>query len=227
MKAVSRQGFTLVELLVVVSIMVLLGAASYTLLSQSTAQSRDAERQSDLRLMQIAIELYRQENGRYPEGCNGANAWSGELGTDYECSNGTSEYVEGLAPKYIRSLPTDPSDPSGDRGYVYKTDADGDVFKLTAYKTVEQMYVAENNYASSLNRELRDFRFCDADPGSGDTSQLCTSVHTSVYSGGGLPPWCRFDNDARISYAVWGGYSRLGNTTQQEIRTERVVCDSP
>ncbi len=67
MRITLRQaGFTLLELLVVISIigiLIALGTASYT-----TAQKkgRDARRQADIRALQNALEQYNSLNGQYP-----------------------------------------------------------------------------------------------------------------------------------------------------------------
>lgn len=63
-------GFTLLELLVVISIigiLVAVGAASFT-----TAQKkgRDAKRLGDMKAMQNALEQFYGRDGTYPNGCN-------------------------------------------------------------------------------------------------------------------------------------------------------------
>jgi general secretion pathway protein G len=64
----SNYAFTLMELLVVVTIIGLLsatGLVSYTSLSKS---SRDARRKSDVAEIRTALEIYRSDNGYYPTG---------------------------------------------------------------------------------------------------------------------------------------------------------------
>jgi prepilin-type N-terminal cleavage/methylation domain-containing protein len=81
----KSRAFTLIELLVVIAIIGLL--ASIILASLNTAQQkgRDARRVSDVKEIQLALELYFDANQAYP----------------------TS--LAPLAPTYISALPTDPS----------------------------------------------------------------------------------------------------------------------
>ena len=66
----SRQGFTLLELLVsisIIGILIALGTVSFT-----TAQrrGRDSRRQSDVTNMRNALEQYYALNTSYPDGCS-------------------------------------------------------------------------------------------------------------------------------------------------------------
>lgn len=65
---VCRQvGFTLVELIVTITIMMvatMIGVVSFQLSSQ---KSRDGRRISDLEKIRIALEMYRQDSGVYPQ----------------------------------------------------------------------------------------------------------------------------------------------------------------
>lgn len=62
-----KNGFTLLELLVVVGIISLLFALGINSYSTLTKQSRDAKRVSDLQNIRSALELYRTRNDLYPE----------------------------------------------------------------------------------------------------------------------------------------------------------------
>jgi len=101
-----KKGFTLVELMIVISILGLLttvGLSAY-MLTQKTA--RDSKRQSDLESIRQALEIYRTENGTYSSA--GVSNW-----TDVSSLN--THLVDG---GYIDRLPSDPktSNPS----YRYK-----------------------------------------------------------------------------------------------------------
>lgn len=70
----KANAFTLLELLVVISIigiLIALGAAAY-----STAQKkgRDARRMSDIRALQNGFEQFYAKNGAYPNGLSEANS---------------------------------------------------------------------------------------------------------------------------------------------------------
>lgn len=213
---VARAGFSIIELLVVVSIISILAGALYFNINEGAAQSRDAQRQSDLRNLQSAIELYRNDNGRYPEGCNGAGSWSGQIGASYACPSGGA-YIIGLAPKYIPTLPEDPRLNGNQSGYAYTTNADGSVYKLIAKNTVESETVAYGH----------PFQSCDADNTANNNPPYCNSTHPS----NSKPGWCLQTNaQFQSSYGVWAGFANVPpNTfnadTQIIRRTEDVICD--
>ncbi len=129
-------GFTLIELLVVISIIGILAAGSVAILSGNQAQARDAQRQTELRELELAIESYRRENRQYPSGCS--SGWSGHAGTNNVCTCGGDElqsdaYICGLMPRYINEIPIDTRAPeSSIGGYMYITNDSRSAFKLVA-----------------------------------------------------------------------------------------------
>lgn len=64
----DRRGFTLIELLIVLSIVSLLSTVILASLSTARRSARDAQRISELRSMQTALELYYSDYQRYPDG---------------------------------------------------------------------------------------------------------------------------------------------------------------
>ncbi|HNX10874.1 MAG TPA: prepilin-type N-terminal cleavage/methylation domain-containing protein [bacterium] len=62
----QKKGFTLVELLVVIAIIGLLASLSVVALSSARARSRDAKRVGDVKQVQTALELFFNDQGRYP-----------------------------------------------------------------------------------------------------------------------------------------------------------------
>lgn len=65
-----RKGFTLVELLVVVSIIALLSTVTISSLNSARARARDAQRELDIKTIQTALESYYISNGVYPQTSN-------------------------------------------------------------------------------------------------------------------------------------------------------------
>ncbi|MDP1743655.1 MAG: type II secretion system protein [Candidatus Amesbacteria bacterium] len=61
-----RKGFSLVELLVALSIMALIMGASLTAFEASKKSARDGKRKADLESIRSALEIYRSDNGGYP-----------------------------------------------------------------------------------------------------------------------------------------------------------------
>lgn len=70
MKNRNRGGFTLIELLVAMGIMaVLTGMAAFNF-NQSRVRARDVQRKNDIKQLQNAVELYKNDNNRYPVKAN-------------------------------------------------------------------------------------------------------------------------------------------------------------
>jgi len=92
----SKKAFTLIELLVVIAIIGILATVSIISLSNARAKSRDAKRAGDVKQIQTALELFFNDNNRYPT----ATEW--ESGQIYSTSAaGTSTYLQ-----VIPSAPT-------------------------------------------------------------------------------------------------------------------------
>ena len=131
-------GFTLVELLVVLSVIALLVGTVVVSFGDSGQQGRDLERQSDLRAVAMALESYKRREGSYP---SQPSCGSGGWATEEACGDG---YINDLWPQYIDELPQDPRRGDAD-GYSYRTNGDGSVFKLMARGTVESETVTSDH----------------------------------------------------------------------------------
>jgi len=62
----GHRGFTLIELLVVIAIIGILSSVVLASLNSARQKSRDAKRVSDIKQIQLALELYFDANGSYP-----------------------------------------------------------------------------------------------------------------------------------------------------------------
>lgn len=120
-----HHGFTLVELLVVISIIGLLSSIVLTSVNSARAKARDARRAADIRQVRTALEFYYDDHGSYPV----AGTWFGGQGNCW--GTVTNDWVPGLAPQYIPTLPLDPRPTNC--GSVYLYGSNGTDYKLIAH----------------------------------------------------------------------------------------------
>ena len=111
-----KQGFTLIEILIVVAIIGILASVVLVGLGPLQRQGRDARRISDLKQVQTGLELYYNRNGFYPtmsvtDQTGWSNLSSDLIGADIGISNV-------------------PIEPNTSRSYLYESD--GNVYVLGA-----------------------------------------------------------------------------------------------
>ena len=107
----TRKAFTLVELIIVMSIIAIFGGmVMATSVTGNLQKGRDGRRQTDLEAIRSALEIYRSDNGKYP--------LTGSLAS--------------LESGYITKVPTDPK-----VGYAYTYSSAGTTYTLCA--TMERM----------------------------------------------------------------------------------------
>lgn len=122
----GRQGFTLVELLVVVAIVGLLSGMVVISVQTAKAKARDAQRVTDMNNIATALALYHNNFNSYPVWAEGGNINSE--------TDPLSTVIEGTG--IITSLPLDPlnhdSTGCGSLGgyYYYYQSTDGSDFYL-------------------------------------------------------------------------------------------------
>jgi prepilin-type N-terminal cleavage/methylation domain-containing protein len=138
-KSRSQKGFTLVELLVVISIIGVLATLVLLQLGTARARARDTKRITDVNQIRTAVESYFEDNGgKYPS----AATWETDIA------------------KYLTRVPTDPLDAT--HHYIYKVSAAGGAFQVAA--ELESTATALGNDA-----DLKPADFAEAIDGSKET----------------------------------------------------------
>jgi prepilin-type N-terminal cleavage/methylation domain-containing protein len=90
----KQYGFTIVELLIVIVVIGILAAISIVAYSGIQQRARDARIDAALTQVKSTIEMYKIDNGAYPDVCGGAN-----IGCSF------SSLGSVLVPTYIAVLP--------------------------------------------------------------------------------------------------------------------------
>ena len=74
----KSRGFTLIELLVVIAIIGILATIVLVSLNTARAKARDTKRLGDLRQVALAMEMYYDDNAKYPGGSetSGCDDWA-------------------------------------------------------------------------------------------------------------------------------------------------------
>ncbi len=138
----SVRAFTLIELMVVISIISLLSSIVLASVNTARAKARDARRLSDMHNIQIALELYRQTNNQYP---NGSSLLSNTASWDT---------LKSLLAPYMPQVPVDPiNDADNNYEYDYTSCCCGTPARLKyflAIKNLEQSSASNPNFCGGL-----------------------------------------------------------------------------
>lgn len=113
-KIFNKKGFTLIELLIVIAIIGVLAALLMVNFVGIRQRARDAQRKSDLRQIQSALEIYRADSSSYPLSLPGC-------GLPFS-ANGTT---------YMQKVPCDPLN-SGSYIYTYVSGSGNTTYSLYA-----------------------------------------------------------------------------------------------
>lgn len=96
-----KRGFTLIEILVTISIIALLTMIGLTNFKVANQKARDGRRQGDLEQIKAALELYRTDEGEYP----------GSIAPGSKIESATAVYMNEV-----------PDDPASAQNYSYSSD---------------------------------------------------------------------------------------------------------
>ncbi len=138
------RGFTIIEMLIVVTIIAMLAGILAPILAEEAENARDGRRAADLRSVAAALAVYVEYNGGYPDT---GGVWQGDAGAMGAFGYDAVGYIPGLVPDYLPYLPQDP-DPNFPNattgGYMYRSD--GADFKFVLNSTPSEYYVSNPFY---------------------------------------------------------------------------------
>jgi len=122
----SQQGFTLIELMVVILIIGLLATIVVQNLRGATDKAKRIKAEADISALKTALDRYYLDNGSYPSSDQGLPALvsapsNGKIPADYPPGG------------YIEKIPNDP----WGNAYVYQSDGDNYVLKSYGADGVE------------------------------------------------------------------------------------------
>lgn len=136
----KKNGFTLVELLVVMAILALLTTVGFGQYRTSQKKASDAQRKADLGNIARALEMYYNDNGSYPTSTDCTSAEQGLIVVEKDCSipiptstnidwgSSFQITINNTTIIYMKSLPVDPA---SNQHYCYES-ADGGAFRIFA-----------------------------------------------------------------------------------------------
>ncbi len=130
-KIKNSNGFTILELLVVVAVMFLLFSALLILVNPTELKerSRDEKRVSDLSVIDRAIVEYKVDNGTLPDDADTLRTSLVLPTGSTDLSNAATGWISENLSTYLTKLPIDPLNEST---YFYSYMHDGDTYEINA-----------------------------------------------------------------------------------------------
>ena len=113
MKRINSKGFSIIELLTVISIIGFLSSAVFATVNSARIKARDFRRVSDIQAIYNALTLYHQDFGKIP-----CHSWN---------TSDESNFLSPLVGKYLASGPKDPAN-------VYNADSQL-IYGIQTYKS--------------------------------------------------------------------------------------------
>lgn len=127
LQRVRGAGFTLVEILLVISLIAILAVIVLTGLNLASSKARDAKRITDLKTIASALEFYYDDTGHYPIAI-GQVTTCGQAGASWIPDGSNFSWGN----KYISKMPRDPAENcSGSNQHTYTYQSDGSTYDLT------------------------------------------------------------------------------------------------
>lgn len=115
----KQKAFTLIELLVVIAIIGILATLAVVALQQARSRARDSKRVADMKQVHTALELFFNENSRYPS----SEEWESGVIT----SSASGEILMHKIP----AAPTPADGACSNSGYQYTPSSDGSSYQIS------------------------------------------------------------------------------------------------
>lgn len=118
----KKNGFTLMELLLVIGILGILSVISFSSILGAVARGRDSQRKSDIALLKKAVEQYANDVATYPVSDGGSIKACGDILSPTVC---VSNFSYTIGTDVVTPISKFPADPSSGRSYYYIVTTDG------------------------------------------------------------------------------------------------------
>lgn len=177
--SLRRRAFTLIELLIVITIIGILAVALIPRLTGGPARARDAQRKSDLQQIATALEFYNQDNGEYPDIATPACVKTLSLSS------------------YLTTIPSDPTnagygascDGAANGGYIYYELDDNSDGTIDGYILIADLETVTETATTSLYNSTFTVpsattqTFVEWQALAGVVSEICTNLTNCPTSG--------------------------------------------
>ena len=149
MKKTIKNGFSLVELIIVIVIIAILSGAAYVGIQKAKSQSMNDKVLDDLIAITNSLEQFKRDHlGEYPMPVPGGNmnmnCFYADASYAHDCDN--AAFIQGmidndlLTKRYLQEVPTDPRT---DSRYVYGVSRDGKYFEVAGlFEQSDGMFTA-------------------------------------------------------------------------------------
>jgi uncharacterized protein (TIGR02145 family)/prepilin-type N-terminal cleavage/methylation domain-containing protein len=187
------KGFTLIELLVVIAIIGLLVTLSILALTNARVASRDSKRVSDVKQIQLSLEMYFDSENRYP---STAEFQSGAIAS-FGSTTGTTTYM-GIIP--TAPTPNDGACSGSDNTYAYSVSPDGSSYTLDFCLAKKINDLTAGNLIAFPGGIVRGFNVC------GDSYSYAGVSYPTVQIG----TQCWFAKNLNVGTYIGSGSSPEG-----------------
>ncbi len=169
-------GFTMVEILVTITIIGILAALLFPSLEGLMASARDNERKTEITKLKVALQVYNTYNNKYP------------TTTDWISIGEDSSFSQTLDKKYIDALPTDPlypqTDIAGEKYSYYYNATTSDAYTLCAKNESKGGYFCVDKSVNSGVAQVVAMEGLGGGGTGGGGGFVCgVSTVTSTYNG--------------------------------------------